>query len=292
MPDDQTINGAIDLRVRVLAALSLVVLVLPAWRSGPAAAQTAATTTVGVPPLAERRHQTLDFYRRITLEDYQRVGKRNAAWDEHAQRALEALAALLALEFRPQADEFDVVFDSGKRAQDLGCNDPLVLFALARGYAHFSRKYEEIAPLHVESAMRIADSGYHPLLKCMVNLRAAAIRGKSKTDARAARRDARRMLAAANALLPAALADEQIPIDSLLTLFDLIGDASAVVERDRAELFQPAMAALQQQAQRQPHRLSPGLLAVIRGRMLLDHALDAVRAAEALPDNPEVAQIR
>ncbi|WP_428937475.1 hypothetical protein [Fontivita pretiosa] len=291
MPDDPTIKGAICLRGRLVVALSLAVFVVPAWYVASAAGQTAPTTTVGVPPSAQRCQQTIDFYRRITVEDYQRVGKRNPAWDDHAQRALQALAALLALEFRPEADEYDIMFDSGRRAQDSGCNDPLVLFALARGHAYFNRKYEEIVPIHVESAMRIADSGYHPLLKCMVNLRAAAMRGKSKTDARAARRDARRMLATANAVLPAALADEQIPIDALVTLFDLIGDASAVVERDRTEAFNVAMAMLEQQARRQPQRLGAGLLAVIRGRMLLEHALDAARAAQAQPDTPEVAQI-
>ena len=38
----------------------------------------------------------------------------------------------------------------------------------ARRYVYFNRRYEDVLPLHIESAKRIMTSGYEPYMKCVV----------------------------------------------------------------------------------------------------------------------------
>jgi hypothetical protein len=245
-------------------------------------------TTASASPAsaAERRAQSLRFFQRVTLEDYERIGRGDPRWDADARQTLEAFARVLAWEFRPDGDEYDVIWNNGRRARELGCNDPLVLLALARAYVFFNRKYEDLMPLHMESAKRIADGTYHPWMKCMANLRAAALRARSREDARASRRDGRRMMAAAMDALPRMLADPEVPVDSVLTMYRLIGDASAIVERDRAADFEPALTMLEQSG------LPKGIASTVKAEFLLSYASDARRDA-GLPEpaNPDSARL-
>src|SRR5262245_17881214 len=177
-----------------------------------------------------------EFFRRITVEDYARAGTRNPKWDADARAVLEALATVLASQERTEqaADAYDVIYARAKRLNEAGCSDALALYARARTSACFGRKTEDIAPLHVEAAKRIAESSYHPLLKSIVCLRGAAVRARDRSDPRASRRDGRRMVEAALDAMPRALADPDVPLETILDLFDLVGDASLIVERDRS----------------------------------------------------------
>jgi hypothetical protein len=184
---------------------------------------------------------------------------------------LDALARGLALDYSPGGDEYDVIAAHTKKVIDAGCSDPLVLYAAARGYTYFNRKYDDLLPLYVESAKRMGEVTYHPLLRCEANLRAAALRGRDRTDPRAARRDGRKFIAAAMTELPRMLADKDVPIDDVMDVFDMIGDASAIVERDRAVVFDQAYPQIEQIT------ANKSLALTIKANELLDYSNDAKR---------------
>jgi hypothetical protein len=223
-------------------------------------------------PSQQRRERLLNFFRGQTLDNYNRIGIRSPKWDADAQASLEALAKVLAWEYRPDGDEYDVIMDAARRLGDAGCSDSLVLFARARGYVYFNRRYEDVLPLHIESAKRIMTSGYEPYMKCMVNLRAAWLRARDRSDTRVSRREGRRLVEAAMDALPAALADPQIPVDVALDLMELAGTASLVVERDRAVIFDRAMPVLEQSP-----LAKPTILKTARAEFLSSYAHDARR---------------
>jgi hypothetical protein len=242
----------------------LVVVLL----AGAAGAQTLPARGDG----AARRQQTLDYYRGLTVDAYNRVGIRSPRWDADAQASLDALAIVLAWDFRPDGDEYDTILHAGKRLQDAGCSDPLVVFARARAYVYFNRRYEELMPLHLDASRRMVTSAYHPLIKCLVDLRTAWLRARDRSDIRVSRRDARRMVKPAMDLLPKALAGADIPDDVVLTLFSVISQTSHAVERDRSVLFDSALPVLEASASGKPT-----LLQTARAEFALDHAMDARR---------------
>ncbi len=251
------------MRRLILVALTFF-LVLAA---GPLLAEPATTQSSSSP--ADRRAAVLRFFQKITVEDYQQHGRHDPRWDDDARTTLEALARVLASEFCPDGDEYDVFYTAGKRALDSGCTDPLILLAVGRGYVFFSRKYDDVAPLHTESAKRIGESVYHPLLKCVSALRGAVLRGKFKGDARVARREGRRMIDTAMEALPKMLADPDVPAEQVLIVMDQFGDASAIVERDRAVVFNNAFAILEQSP------VSRSLVLTAKAQFLLGYAQDA-----------------
>ena len=225
--------------------------------------------------------QPSEFFRRITVEDFQRVGRRNARWDADALQVVDAFSRVLGMEFRPQGDEFDVIFSQSRKAHEAGCSDPQVIFAMARSFTSFSRKYEDTVVLYLESSRRMHESSYHPLLKCMVSLQAAVLRGRDRTDPRTAHRDGRRMINIANEALPKVLADPDVPFDSVLSLFEQIGDASAIVERDRSMVFSQAMTLLEQA------RPNSAVIPAARAQFHLDHSRDARRDTTVPPEQIE-----
>jgi hypothetical protein len=226
----------------------------------------------------QTRQQVLNFYLNRTVADYQRVGTRSPQWDADAQATLDALSRVLAWDFRPDGDEYDRIIESTRKLNEAGCSDPLVMFAQARAMVAFNRRFEDVMPLHAEAGKRIANSAYDPTIKCIVTLRGAWMRARDRSDPRTSRREGRRMVDAALENLPKSLADPELPTDIALNLFGMIGDASAVVERDRAIVFNRALPMLEQS------RLGkPAIVLTARAEFALDYAMDAKHEATTSP---------
>jgi hypothetical protein len=81
------------------------------------------------------------------------------------------------------------------------------------------------------------------------------------------------MVEAALDAMPRALADPDVPIEAVLDLYDLVGDASLIVERDRSVVFEKAMDLLK----RSPLADRPGLVQTVQAEFSLNFALDARR---------------
>lgn len=240
-----------------------------------------AQPTTGSTSETRQRDRVLTFMRKAIVEDYDRVGRRDERWNEDGRVVLEALARLMALDYRPIGDEYDLIAERARRIHDAGCSDPMVLFAVAKYGSFFNRKPEDTTPMYVEAARRINESAYHPAMKCLVNLPAAALRARERTDPRASRRDGRRLVEAAVEALPKAVADADVPDEVILQIFKLVGDASAIVERDRSITFEQVIALPEVAAD--PRKLMP----LIRAQHLFDRAGDARRDSGLTPEQIE-----
>lgn len=235
---------------------------------------------------AEKRNQSLQFFRRLLVEDYDRYGRRDAKWDADARAVLEALARILAWDFRPDGDEFDEISSRAGRLRENHCTDPAVLFATARTYQFFNRRYEDYAPIYTEAAKRIEETGYHPLLKCTIGFTGAMVRARDRTDTTLSRREARRMVTASMESLSRLLNDPAVTVEQILDIYDQIGDASRFVERDRAIVVERALPLLEQSERFKP------LLPIARAKFLYVYSLDAQRTTPATAETTEQAKQR
>jgi hypothetical protein len=205
-------------------------------------------------------------------------------WDEPAKQALEALALVLSSAHRPDADEWDVLVAASQRAKDSGCSDPLVLFANLRGTLNFHRRPEELTATYMEISRRLRESAYDPMIQCLATFQVAGMRARDRTDPRVSRRDGRRLVTAAMERLPAALAQPDVPRDAVLLLYDTIGDASSIVERDRAVTLDLALPLLEQAS------TDAGLIATVKSHYRMSYAFEG-RRGMAAPLPPEVQEV-
>lgn len=194
------------------------------------------------PAAKERVAQSIRFFEKIMLEDYDRVGRKSEKWDVAAKEALAAAVRLWALEFSPTSDEHDVIWYAVKKAREAGCDDPLVRLTQARNYAFFDRKHAETMPLHLEAAEMLEQSGYHPLIKCYAWVRAAERMARSPQDATAMKQKAMALMDKAMAHLPAVAADADLPRVALWDLYKSISDASMYIHERHEPYVAPAFA--------------------------------------------------
>lgn len=102
-------------------------------------AATAATTAVGagapIPQdaaaIEKRRRDRLEWNRRTLQGAYDRVGKRNARWDEPARKTMELAARMFSGEVDPEVTLNDV-YASASAAVHAGCDDPMLLDLYSR----------------------------------------------------------------------------------------------------------------------------------------------------------------
>src|SRR6516225_8468434 len=77
----------------------------------------------------------LDYYRDLFVGSYDRGHHKDSKWDAASRRALDANARMWQANDGEVEDERDVILDAGGQAVDAGCDDPVVLYALARAKA-------------------------------------------------------------------------------------------------------------------------------------------------------------
>lgn len=113
--------------------------------------------------LKQKRAARLAHYRRMLVEPYDEVGKKDARWDEQARRALDQAARYYA-----KADEDwmtpQAIHGLFQEAVDAGCDDPLVRYIQARMVAQLSNADPDtVLRAHYESADALTASRYPPM---------------------------------------------------------------------------------------------------------------------------------
>ena len=97
--------------------------------------------------------QRLQWNLATVVEAYKQIGLRNPAWDDAAIKLLDAWARAFQVPLTPAR-----MVDAGQAAVKLGCNDPMVLLALATGLSDSGNyaEAETVAARAVEGLQQVA----------------------------------------------------------------------------------------------------------------------------------------
>src|SRR5262245_9793389 len=101
----------------------------------PAAPVAAQSQTIPQDPARQEQwfRDMLEWNRRTLRGAYERVGKKDPKWDEHAHEALDAAARYFSHTLDPQTYIWDV-HNATQAAVGAGCDDPLILYLHARSF--------------------------------------------------------------------------------------------------------------------------------------------------------------
>jgi hypothetical protein len=215
----------------------LALLVCIAGR--PALGQTSAPASPGTRPAQMSSVEwNVEWYRRILVEGYRAFGDGDAAWDQSAMRAVEAIWRWWSESPDRTGDEAQVAYLATNEAVGRGCTDPLVLYLHARGEQYFGMSPQDAWDKHLIAADALSDSQYHPYLKCAALLRAALIRAHDLGDPVVAVNDeqVQALVAEAEKLVPQIASEPDVPAEAITALMDYFGDLSRVAYGDRRHL--------------------------------------------------------
>lgn len=146
-----------------------------------------------------RVERMLSFNRPTLAGAYDRVGKTNPKWDEHARTALELTALHFSNQYAPHAQPKDIR-TATQKAISAGCNDPLILYLHYR-FADAKTPDAELEQGFARAAKAMQASAYPAFRRAAAVWKAAEYKVK-RADDPAARAEALRLIAATLRLLP------------------------------------------------------------------------------------------
>jgi hypothetical protein len=157
----------------------------------------------------EKRVHARFEWNRLTLGDaYEKIGKKESRWDKPAREALDKAARHFSLRIDPVVTDSEIHF-AAKKAIDLGCDDPMILYLYARtsdGVAW--PKPEEYTRRMQRATDAMAASAYAPLRRATPAWLSADLKASRKNLSSAERRQAERDLDAVLKLLAASVAED------------------------------------------------------------------------------------
>jgi hypothetical protein len=206
---------------------------------------------------------------------YDRHGSRNVRWDDAVRSGFTLLARSWALDPARPGDIDDQAWRHLRRAVDLGCDDPLVEYALARlSGSDFDRP--EVAKRIITAAMRLEQTTYSPFLRGHAFLAGSqaltdATRNASREEWEKAWKVLWALVDKSFDQLPAVLAEKDLPSPLVFRyvtdMHDQYGDN---IQRDRQKIFDMTMP-LVMKARGEQDPLVP----VLRARFYTSYAWDA-----------------
>src|SRR5688500_10454812 len=230
----------------------------PAW-SRPASA-----------PVANRAERVYAWHVKNMVDAYERVGRRNAKWDETARQALAIASQSWAERLVMNADL--KIMASAEQAVAAGCDDALLLYVHARIHNGLNPRSPDNARLHEAAADALAKSDYSPYFKSLSSLRAAEfLVGSKNPEARAA---AERRLTATTSYFSEISRSADIPVAMWFKITLSLTGAYINLGDDRTTAYEKVAAALKGVA---PETVS----LTTRGRFHKNHAWDARGGAYA-----------
>lgn len=156
----------------------------------------------------EQYRKILEWNRKTLGGAYERVGKKDPRWDEHARKALEATA--MHFSQVPNPPPHAVIHAAAKAALEAGCDDPMVLYVYARSSTlkDFPGQEEYLAR-HLKAVRALEQSAY-PAHRRATSLHvvAAMLAAREGIDEEG-RKEATQLLNSALALLPKSVAEDE-----------------------------------------------------------------------------------
>jgi Leucine-rich repeat (LRR) protein len=133
-----------------------------------------------LPPSSEarwtkERQELLDRNRKTMRDAYDKIGKRDPKWNDSARAALDAMTMNFSQWPRP-VPTHDDVFVLAKKAIDAGCDDPMVLYVLARvSNARNVAGNEEYRRRWLTAGAAMGKSGYSDFRRSLALLSTASV---------------------------------------------------------------------------------------------------------------------
>ena len=209
------------------------------------------------------------WWKRTTIDAFDRAAQ-GRTWPS-ARRAVVAFGRDLSNDPPRTGDEVADARDAAATAVDYGCDDPLVLFVRGRylfrstdpnvrrdGSGHLARAADGFR----------ADVRYPAYVRCLAGYEAAEALATAPPF-RVPQSKAAEHAAAAAGLLPEVAVDREMPRAAVLWLAEAIGDAARRLKRDRAEMVNPLLDAMDKGGQPKMAVLT------VKGDFLTSYAWDA-----------------
>jgi hypothetical protein len=109
---------------------------------------------------------------KTTVEAYEKIGVRNAQWDEPARKCLTEFARLRGGDVSTNEAAREIVSSNSEAAVNAGCTDPLVTYLYIRfAFPHTNSKVE-FAKRYYAAAQAMNSSSYPPVRKFYASARA------------------------------------------------------------------------------------------------------------------------
>jgi len=151
---------------------------------------------------------------RTLLGDYERIGRKGERWEADAREILRLTAESWTNRYRDLA----TINTIHKRAELAGCKEPVVGYAASRLWGNQGWRQDL-------TAERMQNSGYHPMHRCLAQIRASHYFG-ANGNGEEARHQALK-------LIPEATADREVPVSIVLEMCELLEESFMRVQKDR-----------------------------------------------------------
>jgi hypothetical protein len=151
------------------------------------AAVAAAATDAGAPipqdaaAIKERRRDELAWNRQTLGGAYDRVGKKDARWDEPARKTMELAARLFSGEVDPEVT-FDDVYTAAKAAFDLACDDPMLRYLYSRSSVGPNDRGRPEAIRRARDAARALQASRYPAIRRAIAFQKSGTQALSAGD--------------------------------------------------------------------------------------------------------------
>jgi len=161
-----------------------------------------------------RAKKNTDDFKRITVDAYDKVGKKNPKWDEPARAALLAAAKDWGNDPDRNFSEHDVMLDSARQAIDAGCDDPLVRYVYSSSvdaYVHPSNADDPaVEPTSFNDAVALGASQYPAFVRLKAITETTSVKVWRKFSGEPERAAVRAALDAGMGLLTQAATDKSV----------------------------------------------------------------------------------
>jgi hypothetical protein len=168
------------------------------------------------------------WLKRTLVDAYDRSGKKNPKWDADARELLRLTAEEWVGKRWYAPSELAPLVSAFRKAEQAGCDDPLILYAGGRFYDNSFR--------HDQAAQKMEASSYHPVHRAHALLRAAQWYA-SQAPGPETTRQINRQLDSAIKLLPEIAKDKEVPTAITVALLEKLQEGHRPVLNDRNAAF-------------------------------------------------------
>lgn len=180
-------------------------------------------------------------FQKIMIEGYRKNGRKDPAWDDTVIEAFQLMATAWGNAYEREDNEFDRILDLCRKAEEAGCDDPLVAYVHGWTASHLKGDVKEIDALYQSAAKGIKATGYHPSHKVYIYAETALQRENMLGNRGAWNQsdldEVQKWIDEAIELLPDMAREKDIPYRELIVVSQTLIDVQRALSGDRKTAF-------------------------------------------------------